>query len=198
MNTDELKIDPQNINLTPAELKAIEDRKYYMSLEQKREVSIEEAIIDFIKNYAESWKREKQRIDNLAQKQEILDRNISPEEWVKEYAHIWREERESLEKSGFLTLIVTIKNEKGLHMGPSSKISNLVSKYDCDVYAHNMKGMMHYNFTLNDKKYLNVKSLLGFLGLAAIKGDIIEFIATGHQSKEALIALKDLIDTKLE
>jgi len=40
---------PRNaIDLIPSELRAIEDHKYYLSQKEGREVSLEEAIVDFL------------------------------------------------------------------------------------------------------------------------------------------------------
>jgi phosphocarrier protein HPr len=200
-------MDMKEIDLTPAELKAIEDHKYYMSQQQHREVVIEEAIEDFINNYKEAWIKDKQKKENLEQIEEIkrymhlksqetgqsIGELTAAEEWRKEYAHIWREEKESLEKNGFLKISVVVQNEKGLHMRPSSTLATLTSKYDCDVYVHK-DGMEHYNFVLNGKKYMNVKSVLGVLTLAACKGEELEFIATGREAKEALKAIEKFVN----
>ena len=48
-------------NLTAAELRAIEEHKYYLSQQRGTEVSIEEAIDDFIQHFAEDWRKEKLR-----------------------------------------------------------------------------------------------------------------------------------------
>jgi len=58
-------------NLTAAELKAIEEHKYYLSQQRGTEVSIEEAIEDFVQHFAEDWRQEKLRRDNLEQRDEI-------------------------------------------------------------------------------------------------------------------------------
>ena len=41
----------KEIDLIPSELRAIEIHKYYLSQREGREVSFEEAMIDFIDNY---------------------------------------------------------------------------------------------------------------------------------------------------
>lgn len=193
----------KEIDLSPAELKAIEDHKYFISQKQGREVSIEEAIEDFINNYKDRWLKEKQKNENFEQIEEIkkymhtrcqetghkISENDAAEEWMGMYAHIWRQEKESLEKNGFSISHVVVQNEKGLHMRPSSTLATLTSKFDCDVYVHK-DGMEHYNFILNGKKYMNVKSVLGILTLAACKGEALEFIATGREAEKALQAIE--------
>src|SRR5664280_639883 len=99
-------------NLTAAELKAIEEHKYYLSQRRGAEVTIEEASADFLQNFADDWRQEKLRRDNLEQREEIekhkylrsleegrdIGRSSAAEEWCQKYAHIWRAERESLKK----------------------------------------------------------------------------------------------------
>ena len=193
----------------PSELKAIEQHKYFMSKAQGKEVSIEEAMRDFIGNYEANWKKEKIRRDNLEQLNEInkhkyirsqqegrdIGELAAAEEWRQKYASIWREEQESLEKNEFLSAKVIVKNKNGLHVRPSSTLANLASKYDCDVYVHKEE-MEHYNFTLNGKRYLNVKSILGLLMLAAAQNEQIEFIAAGKDAKDALAAIENLANKK--
>ena len=53
--------------------------------------------------------------------------------------------------------------------------------------------MVYYNFLLEGRPYMNVRSILGFLSLGVTLGDTLEFIATGSQSSEALKALDELM-----
>jgi len=198
-------------DLIPSELKAIEDHKYYMSLEQKKQISIEEAIKDFISKYEADWLKEKTRKDNIEQKDEIdkhkyirsqqEGRDLGEEgveEWRQKYAHIWREEKESLIKNSFLERKVIIQNILGLHVRPSATLIKIALKYDCDVYVHK-QGMEDYNFKVNRKPYFNVRSVLAtskLLGLCAAKGDELEFIAYGKQAKEALDEIEDIVNKK--
>ncbi len=196
----------QSINLTAAELQAIEDHKYFLSQQRGEEVTIEEAIDDFIRHYADDWRREKLRRDNLEQRQEIekhlylrsqeegrdIGRSSAAQEWCQKYAHIWRAERESLQRNGFKSTTVVVKDPQGLHVRPVSAVAALAVEYDCDIYVHR-DGMAHYNFTLDQRQYLNVRSILGFLSMGAKQGDTLEFIVTGAQADEALQALKILL-----
>ncbi|MBN2443070.1 MAG: HPr family phosphocarrier protein [Spirochaetales bacterium] len=197
----------KEIDLSPAELKAIEDHKYFMSQKQGQEVSIEDAIKDFVSHYKDTWIKEKQKKENYEQLEEIkkymqtrsqeagytLSENDAAEEWMGIYAHIWRQEKESLQENGFLSTQTVVQNAKGLHMRPSSTLATLTSKFDCDVYVHK-DGMEHYNFILNGKKYMNVKSVLGILTLAACKGEALEFIATGKDAEKAIKAIEVFVN----
>jgi phosphotransferase system HPr (HPr) family protein len=193
-------------NLTAAELKAIEEHRYFLSQRRGSEVTIDEAITDFVEHFAADWRREKLRRDNLDQREEIqkhkylrsqeeghdIGGHSAAEEWCEKYAHIWRAERESLERNGFKRLWVAIKNEAGLHLRPVSAVATLASQFDCSIYVHKA-GMVYYNFLLDGRPYMNIRSVLGFLSLGAELGDKLEFIATGAQADEALAALAEFM-----
>jgi phosphocarrier protein len=194
-------------NLTAAELKAIEEHKYFLSHSRGSEVTIEEAIADFMRHYEDDWRQEKLRRDNLEQRQEIekhqylrsqevgrdIGRSSAAAEWCQKYAHIWRQERESLEQNGFHRLQVTVQDAAGLHLRPVSTVAELAEKFDCDIYVHR-EGMNFYNFMLNGRPYRNVRSVIGLLSLGAARGDTLEFIATGTEAAAALAALAELLN----
>jgi phosphotransferase system HPr (HPr) family protein len=195
------------INLFPSELKAIQDHKYYLSQRLGREASIDEAIQDFLDCYKEVWMREQQKRDNTDQVREIeklkwieserAGKDIGEIEAVRifseRYASIWRKERESLVRHGFHQISTAVRNEKGLHVRPTSRLVSLTGRYDCDVYVH-MERMDYYNFKLNGKPYMHVRSVLGLLSLGIVKGDVLEFIASGKESEAALRAIADFLD----
>ena len=194
------------INLTAAELKAIQEHKYFLSENRGVEVTIEEAIADFIEHIAADWRGEKIRRDNLDQRQEIerhkylrsqqegrdIGRQSAAEEWCQKYAHIWRAERESLEQNGFQKIQLTIRNPEGLHLRPVSAVATLAAQFDADVYVHK-PGMIYYNLVLEGRPYMNVRSILGLLSVGVTLGDTLEFIATGQEATEALAALTELL-----
>lgn len=196
----------REVPLTPAELQAIEEHKYYLSQRRRSEVSIEEAIEDFLMVYEQDWRQEKMRRDCQEQIREInkhkflrsrdagrdIGRREAAEEWCTKYAHIWRQERESLEQNGFLQISVPVENPDGIHLRPTSELALLVSRFDCDVYVHK-DNMEHYNFTLGDKRYMNVKSVLNVLSLGIKPGESIEFLATGREARQALDAIATMV-----
>ncbi len=196
----------KEIDLIPSELSAIEMHKYFLSEREGREVSFEEAMIDFIDNYEADFLCKKQVEDNQQQNQEILKyRWIESEkeghdigstkaamEWVEKYGGIWREERESLEKNGFIEQIVKIEHNSGISI-EISKLAEIARNFDCDIYVH-QNSMEHYNFKLFGKKeYLNVKSILSPKLLITAHGEGIDFIATGGRARDALDASARLI-----
>jgi len=204
-------MDVKDINLTPAELQAILEHRRLMSLAQGGEVSLEQAIEDFVKHCRLHWLREKQRRDNVDQIHEIekhkyfrsleerhdIGRHLAAEEWCTKYAYLWRKERESLERNGFLQANVILKDEKGLHLQPAATLASIAQDYDCDVYIHHGR-MDCYNFVLQGKKYLNVKSVLGLISLNAVQGDGIEIIGAGPDAKKALIQIAKYVNKDFE
>jgi phosphotransferase system HPr (HPr) family protein len=198
--------DPRQVNLTPAELHAIQEHKYFLSLERGAEVSIEEAIQSFLRRFAEDWRREKARRDSLAQRSEIerlqhlrateegrlLDPSAAAEHWCERYAAIWRAERESLERNGFQCMKVTVRNPEALHVRPWSAVATTVASYDCDVYVHTAR-MPYCNFRLEGRPFMNVKSVVGMLSLGIALGDTLEFIAMGAQAGPALARLRTMV-----
>lgn len=79
---------------------------------------------------------------------------------------------------------VTISNALGLHLRASSKLSQLATKFPCEVWLS--KGT----------KRINAKSVLGVTMLAAGQGTEIEVETIGAQEEEAMTALLALINDK--
>ncbi len=189
----------KEIDLIPSELCTIETHKYYLSQKEGGEVSLEEAIVDFLINYEADFLTAKQIEDVQEQNDEIMkykwiesekegyDIGIekAAEEWVKKYGSIWREEKESLEKNKFIEIKILIQGKKSIDI-EIAHIAEIAKKYDCELYIHK-KMMKYYNFVLFGKKeYLNVKSILCPKYLEADRGESVEFIATGDRARQAL------------
>jgi phosphotransferase system HPr (HPr) family protein len=192
----------EDFNITPAELKAVLEHKSNMERASGREIELEEAIEDFVKNCELAWLAEKQRQDNAEQIREIekhkyfrskeegydIGRARAAMEWCTKYAPIWRTERESLERNGFLKITLKMNRVGGLHMSPASTIAKIARSYDAEVYLHR-KDMDYGSFTLQGRKFINVKSVMGLLGSAIEENEEIELISTGKQAREALEAI---------
>ena len=188
----------QHISLTASELKAIEDHKHYLSQRRGVEVTIEDAIRDFLVHYAAAWRREKMRRDNDEQRQEIekhkwllsekegrdVGRAVAAHEWCERFAHVWRAERESLERNGFLRTTVAVTTEH-FHLRPASALTQLAEEFACEIYVHK-PGMSCCNFVLQGKTYVNVKSILTLMSLGVARGDELEFLLTGLQAGDVL------------
>lgn len=79
---------------------------------------------------------------------------------------------------------VPVINALGLHLRASSKLSQLATKFPCEVWL-SRKG-----------KRVNAKSVLGVTMLAAGLGTEVEIETSGEQEAEALAALKALFASK--
>jgi phosphotransferase system HPr-like phosphotransfer protein len=196
----------RNISLLPAELKAIEEHKRFMSERDGRAVTVEEALEDFLQNYRNDWLKEKQRRDNEEQMREIerhkwlvsekrgydIGTHEASTDWIESYARIWRSYKESLESNGFLELKVLLEGDEGFRLRRGSLFLELVSCFECDFYVHS-RGMEYYNLVMNGKEYLHVRSVFAMAELYVPNGEVVEFIATGREAKEALGAVGRLI-----
>lgn len=76
-----------------------------------------------------------------------------------------------------------LKNETGLHARPASLFVKEASSYDSEIKV------------IKDGKEYNAKSIMGVLSMGAAKDDKIEIVADGPDEKEAVEALKKLIDS---
>ncbi|MDR2188783.1 MAG: HPr family phosphocarrier protein [Azonexus sp.] len=75
----------------------------------------------------------------------------------------------------------TIINKLGLHARASSKLTQLASKYPCEVWMS--KG----------SRRINAKSIMGVMMLAAGKGSTVSIETDGVDEAEAMAALLALI-----
>jgi phosphocarrier protein len=78
-------------------------------------------------------------------------------------------------------LEATIVNKLGLHARPSAKVTQLASKFKCEVWMS--KGT----------RRINAKSIMGVMMLAAARGSVIVIETDGPDEVEAAAALSELI-----
>ncbi|MFM1881236.1 MAG: HPr-like protein Crh [Pseudomonadota bacterium] len=76
---------------------------------------------------------------------------------------------------------VPIINALGLHLRASSKLSQLATRFPCEVWL------------IRGSKKINAKSVLGVTMLAAGPGTEITILTEGEQAEEALAALVALV-----
>jgi len=181
--------------LRPADLRAIEVHKYFLSLRERREVPIEEAIPDFLFNYWEQWLHAKHRRDAMAQIEEILrykwfrsereGRDIGTDqaagEWIPLHAAAWREHNESLEANDFVRLVVTVGVCAPQDGSTMAQLAEIVRRHYVDVYMHK-PSMPGCSFMLGDRPYVDVRRSGG---LRLSEGDTVEFIALGAEARDA-------------
>lgn len=79
---------------------------------------------------------------------------------------------------------VPVINALGLHLRASSKLSQLATRYPCEIWLS------------RNNKRVNAKSVLGVTMLAAGKGTEVEIETIGEQGDEALAALAELFASR--
>ncbi|WIV11490.1 HPr family phosphocarrier protein [Proteiniborus sp. MB09-C3] len=78
---------------------------------------------------------------------------------------------------------VILKNETGLHARPASQFVLISSKFKSHVVV------------IKDEKEYNAKSIMGILSMGAVKGTKLTIKAEGEDEKEAVEALKALVES---
>ncbi|MBV1774453.1 HPr family phosphocarrier protein [Burkholderiaceae bacterium DAT-1] len=79
-----------------------------------------------------------------------------------------------------------IINKLGLHARASSKLTQLASKFNCEVWLS------------RNGKRVNAKSIMGVMMLAAAKGARVELETNGPDEDEAMEALLGLIANRFD
>ena len=79
---------------------------------------------------------------------------------------------------------MVILNRYGLHARPASKFVKLAGQFKCSVYVE------------KDGEEVNGKSIMGLMMLAAGEGSTITVRANGEDARQALDAIKALVDSK--
>ncbi len=77
---------------------------------------------------------------------------------------------------------ITISNKLGLHARASAKLTKMAGGFRCELY------LSRYG------RRVNAKSIMGVMMLAAGMGSEIEIEADGADEREAMAALRALID----
>jgi phosphocarrier protein HPr len=78
--------------------------------------------------------------------------------------------------------LITVLNENGLHALPASRFVRLAEKFTSDVKM------------IKDGIEVSGKSIMGILTLACEKGSKILLICEGKDEKEALAALRKILE----
>jgi len=77
-----------------------------------------------------------------------------------------------------------VKNKLGLHARAAAKLTQLASRFPCDVTV------------ANGGQSVNAKSVMGLLLLCGAKGTELSVEANGECAEEAVRAIGDLIDQR--
>lgn len=76
-----------------------------------------------------------------------------------------------------------VRNKLGLHARAAAKLTQVASRYPCDVMV------------ANGGQAVNAKSVMGLLLLCGAKGTELEVEASGDQAEQAVGAIGALIDS---
>jgi phosphocarrier protein len=80
--------------------------------------------------------------------------------------------------------LVEIKNADGLHMRPAMQFVDIANQFDCDINVS------------NDENTVDGKSIMQMSMLAATCGTKLKIKAEGADAKEAVDALRELVEDK--
>lgn len=84
------------------------------------------------------------------------------------------------------TLIVTLKNETGLHARPASLLTECVNKFESEIMVK------------KDENTYNPSSMMSLLSMEAGSGTELTFTIDGSDEDLAFAALKKLIENEIE
>lgn len=80
--------------------------------------------------------------------------------------------------------LLTIQNKMGLHTRAAAKLVDIAKKYESRI-----------ELAYRDR-VVDCKSIMGVITLGAQKDNILEVVITGNDEKEALDAIKKLVNNK--
>lgn len=78
----------------------------------------------------------------------------------------------------------TIQNKLGLHARSAAQLAKIANRFSCEIKV------------ARNAEFVNGKSIMGLLTLAAAKGTKIKVICEGADSEEAMSAIANLINSK--
>lgn len=80
---------------------------------------------------------------------------------------------------------VEIKNADGLHMRPAMQFVDVANQFDCDITVS------------NTENNIDGKSIMQMTMLAATHGTKLKIRAEGHDARQAVDALRELVEVKM-
>jgi phosphocarrier protein len=81
---------------------------------------------------------------------------------------------------------LTVQNKMGIHARPAAMIVRITNRFKADVFVE------------KDEEQVNGKSIMGLMMLAAGKGSVVRFIASGEDAAPMLAELEALFTRKFD
>jgi phosphocarrier protein len=79
-----------------------------------------------------------------------------------------------------------VQNKMGIHARPAAMIVRVTNKFKAEILVE------------KDDEQVNGKSIMGLMMLAAAKGSMVKFIATGDDASAMLTELEQLFSRKFD
>jgi phosphocarrier protein len=95
-------------------------------------------------------------------------------------------EKSDTTSAGTLTKELLVQNKMGIHARPAAMIVRVTNKFKADVFVE------------KDDEQVNGKSIMGLMMLAAAKGTMVKFLATGEDASQMLAELEALFAKKFD
>ncbi|MCL4560056.1 MAG: dihydroxyacetone kinase phosphoryl donor subunit DhaM [Chloroflexi bacterium] len=89
-----------------------------------------------------------------------------------------------LPQEGALQVVLTLKNQHGLHARPAARFVQMAASFDASIQVRN---------ETSGKGPVPAKSLNALATLGAVKGDQVAILASGQEAQKALDALSRLV-----
>ncbi|HEY4299256.1 MAG TPA: HPr family phosphocarrier protein [Candidatus Didemnitutus sp.] len=79
-----------------------------------------------------------------------------------------------------------VQNKMGIHARPAAMIVRVTNKFKAEILVE------------KEDEQVNGKSIMGLMMLAAAKGSLVKFIATGDDAPQMLLELEQLFSRKFD
>ena len=79
-----------------------------------------------------------------------------------------------------------VQNKMGIHARPAAMVVRITNKYKAEVFVE------------KEEEQVNGKSIMGLMMLAAGKGSVVKFLATGDDAAQMLTELEGLFARKFD
>ena len=81
---------------------------------------------------------------------------------------------------------LVVQNKMGIHARPAAMIVRITNRFKAEVFVE------------KDEEQVNGKSIMGLMMLAAGKGSVVKFLASGEDAAQMLTELEQLFARKFD